>query len=102
MIDSFDPAEAAANAARAAERRLRQVPDIVLGGQSIGECPDCGARFDYGTPATDIRNLDLCPDCGSIEWYKWGYRYDGEEIRRDEAWDRYSEPDSDLAGGRDD
>jgi len=93
-----DPANEAAAAARRAERRLRNTPNAVLGGQPIGECP-CGGRFDYGTPSADVENLDPCPGCGSREWYKWGYRYNGEEIRRDQAWDRYDAPPSASADG---
>ena len=71
----FDPAAQAA----AAVRNKATVPEVALVGTNIGECPDCGARFDYGR-GTDTRNLDPCPDCGSHDWTKWGYRHDGEEV----------------------
>lgn len=84
----------AAAAARRAKKATDKMPNAVLGGQPIGEC-HCGERFDYGpSPGADVSNMDPCPGCGSREWYKWGYRYDGEEIRRDKAWDRYDAPPS--------
>lgn len=90
-----DAAHGAVAAAKRAERRLREVPNVVLGGQPIGECPGCGERFDYGAhTAAEINNMDPCPGCGSREWFKWGYRYNGEELRKDEAWDRYDAPPS--------
>lgn len=89
----FDPAADAARAAREAEKKLEDMPPAVLHGQSIGECPDCGTYFDYGNPGQP-GNLDPCPACGSRDWYKWGYRYNGDEYRRDEAWDRYDAPPS--------
>lgn len=81
----------AAAAARRAERQMKKVPNAVRNGQPIGECPDCGHRFDYSR-GTDVHNLDKCPRCGSDDWYKWGYRHHGDEIRRDDAWDRYGAP----------
>lgn len=87
-----NPAKEAAAAARRAKRRYAKVPNAVRGGQPIGECPGCGERFDYGNPTDNVSNLDPCPGCGSRDWHKWGYRYNGEDIRRDEAWDRYDTP----------
>lgn len=88
-----DPANEAAAATRRAKRRNADIPNVARAGQPIGECPLCGHRFDYNR-GTDIHNLDRCPQCGSDDWHKWGYRYNGEEIRRDEAWDRYDAPPS--------
>ena len=86
-----DPARDAAAAARRAKRRNADIPNAVMAGQPIGECPSCESRFDYAR-GTDVHNLDKCPRCGSDDWHKWGYRYNGEEIRRDEACDRYDAP----------
>lgn len=88
-----DPEQAAAYAARQAERRNKKIPNVVRGGQPIGECPGCGQRFDYGAhTGADVSNMDPCPGCGSRDWHKWGYRYNGEEIRRDQAWDKWDAP----------
>ncbi|MFB6071126.1 MAG: hypothetical protein ABEJ76_08895 [Halanaeroarchaeum sp.] len=87
---SDEDAQAAA-AARRAERMFGDMPNAVKAGQPIGECPDCGSRFDYRGD-TDRQNLDPCPECASQNWHKWGYRFHGEEIRRDEAWDEYDAP----------
>lgn len=81
---SAEEAEAAA-AARRAERTRRKTPNCVLGGQPIGECVDCGARFDYGR-GTDVAIMDPCPECEARDWEVWGYRYNGEEVPHDEAW----------------
>lgn len=90
-----DPATEAAAAARRAQRMQEEIPNVVKGGQPIGECPNCGERFDYGAhTGANVSNMDPCPSCGSRDWYKWGYRYNGEEIRRDRAWDRYDAPPS--------
>lgn len=89
-----DPANEAAAAAREAKRRNADIPNTVMAGRAIGECPDCGERFDYGSPTTDVSNLDPCPSCGARDWHKWGYRYNGQEIRRDKAWDKYDKPPS--------
>lgn len=95
------PEVQAAAAARRAKRRLDKIPNTVLNGHAIGECPECGARFEYGDPGDDIQNLDPCPGCGHRRWYKWGYRYGDREIRRDEAWDRYDAPPTDENRPRD-
>lgn len=76
----FDPESEAAAAARNAE----SVPKVVLNGTPLGECDDCGKRFRYRGD-TDIQNLDPCPGCGSQNWTKWGYRYDGDDIPADEV-----------------
>lgn len=91
----------AAHAARRAERRLEEVPNTVLNGHRIGECADCGERFEYGGVGDDVQNLDPCPGCGNRRWHKWGYRYGDREVRRDEAWDRYDAPPT-AGGDRDD
>jgi predicted nucleic acid-binding Zn-ribbon protein len=88
-----DPANQASAAARRAKHRNESIPNVVRAGQPIGHCPDCDSRFDYSR-GTDVHNLDKCPRCGSDDWYKWGYRYNGDEIRRDQAWDRYDPPPS--------
>jgi len=88
----------AAAAARRAKRQASKIPNVVRAGQPIGECPDCDHRFDYSR-GTDVHNLDRCPRCGSDDWYKWGYRYDDEETRRDKAWDRYDAPPSVQSDG---
>jgi len=76
----FDPAAEAAAAARNTETP----PDIVITGQTLGECSDCGARFEYRHP-TEIHNLDPCPGCGSQDWTKWGYRYKGDDIPKEDV-----------------
>jgi len=95
-----DPAADAAVAARNAERKNRDIPNVVLGGQPIGECSDCGARFDYNNPDDDVHGLDDCPKCASGMWYNWGYRYNGEEIRRDRAWGKKSPPPGHREGSQ--
>jgi len=55
-----DPANEAAAAAREAERRNAEIPNAVMAGQPIGECPGCGERFDYGAhTGADVSNMDL-------------------------------------------
>lgn len=79
-------------AAREAEKRLEDVPNAVRAGTRIGECPDCEARFDYGVGTDGPVGLEPCPECGARRWYKWGYRFHGEELRKDEAWDQFDAP----------
>jgi len=87
-----DEEHQAAAAARRAERRNREIPNVALRCHSIGACPDCGARFNYNRPGDEVLATDPCPDCTSTRWHNWGYRYNGEEIRRDKAWDEKSPP----------
>lgn len=70
--------------AAAAAKGVESAPDVVFEGTPLGECYDCGAEFDYGA-GTDHENFDPCPDCGSQNWGKWGYRHDGEEIPREDV-----------------
>lgn len=73
------PETDASEAVRRANRQTEKIPNVVLGGQPIGKCSACGSRFDYGR-GTDTIGLDPCPECGSRDWHKWGYRYAGDEI----------------------
>jgi len=88
----FDSERTTTDATRRAKRLLEEILETVLHGQPIGECPDCGTRFEYSLPTTEASDLIPCPNCGSNRWYKWGYRHDGAEVRRDYAWDRYDAP----------
>ncbi|MFW5905384.1 MAG: hypothetical protein ACOCUO_00890 [archaeon] len=74
MIDDLEVGAAAA------ARNATPVPDIVLKGQRLGICDDCGSKFEYGIQSTGIGAFDPCPDCGSFEWSKWGYRFEGEDV----------------------
>lgn len=72
-------------AAAAAARDATPLPDEIIEGRPLGECPDCGARFDYMYPS-GVGNLEPCPECGSHDWQRWGVRMpDGEEIPSDEV-----------------
>lgn len=77
----MNPEEEAAAAARRAEKRFQDMPPAKLYGTPIGECNDCGERFDY-RGETDRQNLDPCPNCGSQNWEKWGYDYDGRKLEK--------------------
>jgi hypothetical protein len=57
--------------AAAAARDADRVNTAIVISDPVGECPDCDARFVYGT--ADQRQLDPCPECGSHDWTKWGY-----------------------------
>lgn len=81
----MNPEEGAAHAARRAEEKYEDMPSVVMHGQLIGKCPDCEEKFNYGSPSDGVDNLDPCPECGSMHWRKWGYRYKGEEYHRDET-----------------
>lgn len=59
------------------------VPDRLQNGTCIGECHHCGARFEYGRIDLAHDVDDDCPNCGSIDWGKWGHRTtDGVHVPR--------------------
>lgn len=68
-------------------QKLDSLPDVVLESTRIGECTDCGSRFEYSVDM-DIGPFDPCPFCGSDKWEKWGYRHEGEDIPADEIRER--------------
>lgn len=74
MSDQYGEAD---YGAAAAAKDADEVPDYVLHGTPIGHCHACDTRFLY-RGNTGIDNLDPCPQCGSLDWRKWGYRVDGE------------------------
>lgn len=63
--------------AAAAVRNADDVPSVVLESVPLGFCRHCGTMFEYGKPNGGIQNLSPCPECGSDEWVKWGYRTEG-------------------------
>lgn len=72
--------------AAAAARNADEVPSVVLKSVSLGHCQDCDTMFEYGKPNGGIQNLSPCPECGSENWMKWGYRTpDGENVPIDEV-----------------
>lgn len=75
MSDDFTPVD---YAAAAAARDADPLPDYVIEGVPLGHCRTCDSRFEYGGD-TGVQNLDPCPQCGSLDWRKWGYRIDGED-----------------------
>lgn len=79
-MSANEPTDAEVQAAAAA-RNADDIPDHVLEGTPLGCCHNCLNRFEYGDP-NGQRNTDPCPECGSQNWKKWGYRMpDGEEVR---------------------
>jgi len=60
-----------------------EVPERLLNGTRIGECQDCDARFEYGREDLSQNVSDLCPNCFSENWSRWGFRTtDGVHVPR--------------------